>query len=399
MMDSDWDIIQKCLQFRFELRPSANEIFDFVMRRLFSSDSSSLPDGPRDDAQGAFPGASPRDDSDDSNDFYITEHLLNSPRAHHDHELTNVIVEPEAQTSSSCLSLPSLSSTGSVTVFDTACSSLPSLGIGLVTSFDANSLRSTSISRHEQRRSAPSPPVPLPNASSSHHETRPRKRNIVIFGETGSGKSSIINTIAQNQLAKTSDDAHGCTSTVQPYPVEISGQRFVLIDTAGLNLGTDTVSAAKAEEQLKSLLHELMSSRMDGISLLVYCMYSTIAPRALDKAYNKFYSGICQKKVPIVVVVTGLEKETRMESWWDTNREIFKGMYFADHACVTALRERPSFPDNITRRIAESGDILRKLLLKNCADLAVDHHSDLAVDKSRLKYIVGRMKRRMAGKK
>ncbi|KAG1848056.1 P-loop containing nucleoside triphosphate hydrolase protein, partial [Suillus subalutaceus] len=224
---------------------------------------------------------------------------------------------------------------------------------------------------------------------------RLRQRNIVIFGETGSGKSSIVNTIAQSQLAKTSNDAHGCTSTAQRYPVEISGQRFVLIDTAGLNLGTaDTVPATKAEKQLKNLLRERMSSRLDGISLLVYCMCSTIAPHVLVKAYNKFYSEICQKKVPIVVVITGLEKETRMESWWDTNREKFEGMDFADHACVTALWEHPSFPDNITHRIGESGNILRNLILNKCLDLAVDDGSDLAVDKNWLKQIGGRIVKR-----
>jgi GTP-binding protein EngB required for normal cell division len=220
---------------------------------------------------------------------------------------------------------------------------------------------------------------------------RPRQRNIVIFGETGSGKSSIINTIAQKQLAKTSNDAHGCTSTAQRYLVEFSDQRFVLIDTPGLNLGAaDTVPAAKAEKQLKHLLRELMSSRLDEISLLVYCMYGTIAPRALNRAYNKFYSEICQKKVPIVVVITGLEKETCMESWWDTNREKFEGMDFANHACVTALREHQSFPDNITRHIAESSNILRKLVLNNCrAGSAVDDGSDLPVDKTWLKQIGG----------
>ncbi|KAG2051825.1 hypothetical protein BDR06DRAFT_850926, partial [Suillus hirtellus] len=129
-------------------------------------------------------------------------------------------------------------------------------------------------------------------------------RNIVIFGKTSSGKSSIINTIAQKQLVKTSNSAHGCTSTTQRYPVEISGQQFVLIDTAGLCMGTaNTVPAAKAEKKLKSLLHELMSSKLNGISLLVYCMNSMIAPSTLVKAYDKFYSRICQKKVPIVVVI------------------------------------------------------------------------------------------------
>ncbi|KAG2141686.1 P-loop containing nucleoside triphosphate hydrolase protein [Suillus bovinus] len=219
-----------------------------------------------------------------------------------------------------------------------------------------------------------------------------QKRNIVLFGETGSGKSSIINIIAQKQVAKTSNDAHGCTSTAQRYPVEISGQQFILVDTAGLYFGNaDTVPVAKAEKQLKSLLRELMSSRPGGISLLVYCMHSTISPGALVKAYNKFYSEICQKKVPIVIVVTGLEKEAHMDSWWDTNRDKFEGLCLADHACVTALWEHPSFPDRITRHISESGDILRKLLLNNRADLAVD---DSVVNKRWLKQLGGRIVKR-----
>ncbi|KAG2746853.1 kinase-like protein [Suillus brevipes Sb2] len=40
IMDTDWDIIQKCLQLRCELRPSADEVLDFVMHRGFSSGQS-----------------------------------------------------------------------------------------------------------------------------------------------------------------------------------------------------------------------------------------------------------------------------------------------------------------------------------------------------------------------
>lgn len=127
----------------------------------------------------------------------------------------------------------------------------------------------TGMSVSERKRS---PPQLSPPASLSNCETRAGGRNVVIFGETGVGKSSIINTIAQKELAKTSNDAPGCTSSSERYPVEISSQRFVLLDTAGLNEGNEgTVPAAKAEKQLKSLLRELMSSGSDGIGLLVYC--------------------------------------------------------------------------------------------------------------------------------
>ncbi|KAG0697663.1 hypothetical protein DFH29DRAFT_1003513 [Suillus ampliporus] len=232
--------------------------------------------------------------------------------------------------------------------------------------------RLTGIPGYERRQS----PSPLPpQASSSNHETRPRERNVVIFGESGSGKSSVINAIMQKELAKTSSDAAGCTFSYQRHRVEISGQRFVLFDTAGLNEGTvGTVPAAKAEEKLKGLLRELMSPGSDGIGLLVYCIRSTRARRALIRNFNIFYSAICRKKVPIVLVVTGLENEVVMENWWDTNGKEFKnrGMHFEDHACVTTLRQHPGIPDVFSRRIAESSDALRKLIVNNCSEWAVD---------------------------
>jgi hypothetical protein len=207
-----------------------------------------------------------------------------------------------------------------------------------------------------------------------------REKTIVIFGNNGSGISSIINVIAQEQLAKTSCDARGCTSTPQRYQVEILGHRFVLFDTASLNQGVGgTVTTAKAEKQLRSLLHKLMNSKSDEIGLLVYCMHRTTAPPIVAEAYNKFYSGICQKKVPIVIIVTGLEKETHMESWWNTNRKKFEGMHFAGHACITAIQKYQGIPDDYTRRVAESGDVLR--------DLIVNHYPDLAVDNRRFEQI------------
>lgn len=243
----------------------------------------------------------------------------------------------------------------------------------------ASSQRGIMPPEQGQQSSVPPPPSPPPPSSpppqSSMNKTWPLERNIVIFGDSGSGKSSVINAIAQTQLAKTSSSATGCTFAHQRYRVEISGQTFVLFDTAGLNEGTaGTVPAAKADENLKSLLHELMSPRSDGIGLLVYCVRSTRARRALIRNYNIFYSAICRKKVPIVVVVTGLENEPDMESWWGANEKEFKnrGMHFEDHACVTTLRKHPGISDVFTRRIEESSETLRNLIVNNCSDWVVD---------------------------
>jgi GTPase SAR1 family protein len=206
--------------------------------------------------------------------------------------------------------------------------------------------------------------------------TPPRARNVVIFGESGSGKSSVINALAQNQVAATSSSAAGCTFRYQKHEVELSGERFVLFDTVGLDEGTaGTVPAAEAEANLKSLLRELMSPGSNGIGLLVYCVRSVRVSRALLRNYNLFYSAICRKKVPIVVIVTGLEnQEPDMESWWYANGREFKrcGMHFEDYACVTTLRKHPGIPDVFTQRITDSRENLRTLILNNCSEWIAD---------------------------
>ncbi|KAG1781232.1 kinase-like domain-containing protein [Suillus placidus] len=101
IIDSDWNFIQKCLQVEPELRPSADEVLDFVLHRFHSPDSCSRPpDDPPDDAPDDFPGASPHDGSDDSD---TTEQPPDSPPLHPDHELktlTTVMEKLSASTSS-----------------------------------------------------------------------------------------------------------------------------------------------------------------------------------------------------------------------------------------------------------------------------------------------------------
>jgi hypothetical protein len=89
-------------------------------------------------------------------------------------------------------------------------------------------------------------------------------------------------------------------------------------------------------QNLQDLVHKLKG----GVSLLVYCIRGTRFRDIMQINYDLFCSIICQNKVPVVVVVTGLENESPMESWWDENGAQLRahGMTFAGHACVTTTR-------------------------------------------------------------
>lgn len=154
------------------------------------------------------------------------------------------------------------------------------------------------------------------------------------------GKSSLINLIAGEKVSETSSGALGCTLEYKRHLMEIDGQHFAVWDTAGLDEGTQaSVPAEKAEAYLKQLLHEL--AKNNGIDLLVYCVRGTRVRSALLTNYHIFYSAICRKKVPIAIVITGLENQDGdMETWWLKNEREFSSlkMYFDSHACVTTLK-------------------------------------------------------------
>ncbi len=167
-----------------------------------------------------------------------------------------------------------------------------------------------------------------------------RMHNIVLFGESGVGKSSIINMLLMGkEVAKVNNDGKACTLENKAYELSINNLAFRIHDTTGLNDGeSGRVPSKEAIIQLFKLLRELN----DGVSLLVYCMRAPRIREAAKHNWNLFYDVICRRKVTIVMIITGLENEENMGGWmkkrdnWDTFKQY--GMQPHDHACITATR-------------------------------------------------------------
>jgi len=185
------------------------------------------------------------------------------------------------------------------------------------------------------------------------------QRNVVIFGQTGAGKSSILNMLAGEKVATVSGGASGCTSSNQSYPIPHSGKNYTFWDTAGLNESDDgTVSSRHAIQNLLDLVKD------NDINLLVYCVRDRL-PNIIRVNYDLFWGIVCKKKVPIVLVTTGLEGRTDMESWWGENQKAIKKMKmsFDGHACITSWRGRRNAYD---REYEESAKKVWKLVGQYC---------------------------------
>ena len=111
------------------------------------------------------------------------------------------------------------------------------------------------------------------------------------------------------EVAETDSGALGCTLDSTAYEFD---DQFRIHDTAGLTEG----EGGRVPSKVAILrLCKLIYGMSEGVSLLVFCIR---APRIVDSVkhnWTLFYDIICRKKVPVLLVVTGLEEEGDMDAW------------------------------------------------------------------------------------
>ena len=161
--------------------------------------------------------------------------------------------------------------------------------------------------------------------------------NVVIFGEGGAGKSSVVNMIAGRQVAQTSNHAVDYMFQSESHFVDIGGTPVRLWDTTGLNEEDTGLDITK---DIIIHLFNLLKRLEDGINLLVYCVRGPRVKSSTIRNYRMFYHCMCQQNVPIILVATGLEGEDPMDAWWPMNKDVFQRqqMFFSGQTCITATR-------------------------------------------------------------
>ena len=162
-------------------------------------------------------------------------------------------------------------------------------------------------------------------------------RNVIVFGETGAGKSSVVNMLKGDKEAPMSNGTAGQTSRTPSLKGWFPNLPFRIFDTVGLNEGTaGTVALEVAVERLFGLIQNLDH----GVNLLVYVMHAPHVKDTVQKNYKMFSELFFQGRVPVVIVITGLENEDDMDVWWDQNWGPFRdnGMIFSGYACITATK-------------------------------------------------------------
>ncbi|KAG1812482.1 kinase-like domain-containing protein [Suillus subaureus] len=229
-------------------------------------------------------------------------------------------------------------------------------------------------SQSPSRSLVASPSQPVPFTTRIHHSfsrtstlSTSGPLNVLLFGETGVGKSSVINLIMGQGVAETSPRVETCTLVRSPYEINLGTDRFKLWE----------VSSIESMGFLRTFFKKLRLKRSykklykdDGVYLLLYCMRGSKAQRALVNNYKFFTDvvGSTAGRVPVAAVVTSLEDyPENMDNWWTNNEGNLGhlGMRFSAHACITSLPDDPKSSLAMRARRQQSEQAIRCLLYES----------------------------------
>ncbi|KAF9222611.1 P-loop containing nucleoside triphosphate hydrolase protein [Gyrodon lividus] len=189
--------------------------------------------------------------------------------------------------------------------------------------------------------------------------------DVVLLGETGVGKSSVINLIAGATIAKVSPDSMTCTKTTARYTIEEKGRTFHLHDTPGL---VDPSTGAEDYVDPIAKAQKLILSLNNGIGpdLLLFCVSKKGSMKALQRSYRLFCKIICRGKVPFALVITELGKEENADDWWKNHAATVQkyGIECSWHAGLRSVHARLGENADLDE---ESKESISSLLVA-CAD-------------------------------
>lgn len=181
--------------------------------------------------------------------------------------------------------------------------------------------------------------------------------NVLVVGQTGCGKSSVVNILAGESRALTSDDLSHCTKQWAEYAIPVDGRSFQVFDTIGfLEPGLDTEEYTHAIADTYLAIDALR--KRGGIDLLLYCVRDEEIEK-MKGHYRLLHEVFCGEEVPVALVVTNRGVSHK------GYKAIFRShkIAYVDYACANIAST--SGPGS-SAADTESQKAIKELLVKCC---------------------------------
>ena len=154
-----------------------------------------------------------------------------------------------------------------------------------------------------------------------------KKIRVLVFGATGIGKTSMCNTLTGRNRA-TDNGAKRVTAKTHIYPsVDYAEHSIEILDTAGLH---ESAHGTVPAERAVVALVELLEQARDGFSVLLHVARASRITKEHDEDYALFVDKLTQKKIPVILAISGCENEDPMQGWVERNKDAFTHFDYAD---------------------------------------------------------------------
>lgn len=174
-----------------------------------------------------------------------------------------------------------------------------------------------------------------------HRTDPPDVRNVLVFGSSGVGKTTLINNLAGENFP-TGSGAKGTTLETRHVRVDHLEVKYRIFDTAGLNeADKGSVSGTDAVMNLARLLKHTEG----GLNLMVMVVRHGTIQASTKANYQLFVETMTSGSVPLLIVVTHCEREIGdMQVWIDQNRRSFleQGIQSKKMVATTFITPDPS---------------------------------------------------------
>lgn len=143
--------------------------------------------------------------------------------------------------------------------------------------------------------------------------------NVLVIGNSGVGKSTLINAVIGSEEAQTGRGSEGTTKDVKIYPADEIGLR--LVDTAGFE--PSIIKKAKVIHDVQKWSKQSAENEDHNINVIWFCVDGTSSKLFGDTINHLMRATNLWKTVPIIVVITKSYSVPEREQNIEMVKEIF----------------------------------------------------------------------------